>query len=53
MYNMVDTLKVHALDQEWFSAFAQIGGTEEMVKTQKIQMVSWGSLFCISAIPFN
>ncbi len=52
-YNMVDILMVHAVDQKWFSAFAQIGEMEEMVTTQKIRAVSWGSLFCISAIPFN
>jgi hypothetical protein len=52
-YNMMDILMVHAVDQKWFSAFAQIGETEEMVTTQKIHAVSWSSLFCISAIPFN
>ncbi len=53
MYNMVDTLMVHAVDQKWFSAFRQIGEAEEMVTTQEIRAVSWGSLFYISAIPFN
>jgi hypothetical protein len=53
MYNMVDTLMVHVVDQKWFSAFARIGEAEEMVTTQEIRAVSWGSLFCISAIPFN
>ena len=53
MYNMVDILMVHAVDQRWFSAFAQIGEAEEMVTTQEICAVSWGSLFCISVIPFN
>jgi hypothetical protein len=50
MYNMVDTLMVHAVDQKWFSAFAKIGETEEMVTSQEIGAVSWGGLFCISAI---
>ncbi len=31
MYNMVDTLVIHAVDQKWLSAFAKIGRTEEMV----------------------
>ncbi len=53
MFNMVDTLMVHVVDQKWFCAFAQIGETEEMVTTQDICAVSWGNLFCISAIPFN
>jgi hypothetical protein len=26
MYEMVDTLMVHAVDQRWFSAFAILGG---------------------------
>ncbi len=47
---MVDTLMVHAVDQKWFSTFARIGEKEEMVTSQKIYAVSWGSLFCISAI---
>jgi hypothetical protein len=50
---MVDTLMVNAVDQKWFSAFARIGEAEEMVTTQEIRAVSWDSLFCISAIPFN
>jgi hypothetical protein len=53
MYNMVDILMVHAVDQRWFSAFAQIGEAEEMVTTQEFCAVSWGSLFCISAIPYK
>jgi hypothetical protein len=53
MYEMVDTLMYHAVDQKWFSAFARIGEAEEMVTTQEIRAVSWGSLLCISAIPFN
>ncbi len=53
MYNMVDTIMVHVVDQKWLSAVAQIGEVEEMVTTQEIHAVSWGSLFCISAIPFN
>jgi hypothetical protein len=53
MYKMVETLVYHAVDQKWFSAFAQIGEAEEMVTTQEIRAVSWGSLSCISAIPFN
>jgi hypothetical protein len=31
MYNMVNTLVIHAVDQKWFSAFAKIGRKEEMV----------------------
>jgi hypothetical protein len=46
MYNMVDTLMIHAVDQKWFSAFAKIGGTEEMVLSQEIRAVSWGGSFC-------
>jgi hypothetical protein len=52
MYELVDTLMVHGVDQKWFSAFAQNEGGEEMVTTQEIHAVSWGSLFCVSAIPF-
>ncbi len=40
MYDMVDTLMVHAVVQKWFSAFAQIGEAEEMVTTQEICAVS-------------
>ncbi len=50
MYNMVETLMVHAVNQKWFSTFARIGEKEEMVTSQEIHAVSWGSLFCISAI---
>jgi hypothetical protein len=50
MYNMADTLMVHAVDQKWFSAFARIGEKKEMVTSQEIREVSWGSLFRISAI---
>jgi hypothetical protein len=50
MYDMVDTLMIHVVDQKWFSAFAKIGEIEEMVTSQKIGAVSWGSLFCISVI---
>jgi hypothetical protein len=46
MYDMGDTLMIHAVDQKWFSAFAKIGGTEEMVTSQEIREVSWGSSFC-------
>jgi hypothetical protein len=53
MYDMVDTLMVHAVDQKWFSAFARIREVEEMVTTQETCAVGWGSLFCISVIPFN
>jgi hypothetical protein len=53
MCELVDTLMVHGVDQKWFSAFAQIEGVEEMVTTQEIRVVSWGDLFCVSAIPFH
>jgi hypothetical protein len=52
MYALVDTLLVHGVDQEWFSAFALIEGVEEMVTTQEICAVSWGCLFFVSAVPF-
>jgi hypothetical protein len=52
MYELVDTLMVHGVDQKWFSAFAQVEGAEEMVTTQEICAVSWCSLFCVSAVPF-
>ena len=52
MYNLVDTLVIHGVDQKWFNAFALIEGVEEMVTTQEIHAVSWGSLFCVSAVPF-
>ncbi len=46
MYDMMDMLMIHALDQKWFSAFAKIGIMEEMVMSQEICAVSWGDLFC-------
>ncbi len=52
MYNLVDTLMIHGVDKKWFSAFAPVEGAEVMVTTQKIRAVSWGSLFCVSAVPF-
>jgi hypothetical protein len=52
MYELVDTLMVHGVDQKWCRPFALIEGAEEMVTTQEICAVSWGSLFCVSAIPF-
>ncbi len=39
MYDMVDILMVHAVNQKWFSAFAKIGETEEMVTSQEIRVV--------------
>ncbi len=53
IYDMVDTLMVHMVDQKWFSAFNKIGETEEMVTSHEIRAGSWSSLFCISAILFN
>ncbi len=44
--SMVDTLMIHAVDQKWFSAFAEIGRTEEMVTSQEIRAVSWDGLCC-------
>ncbi len=52
MYNLVDTLVVHGVDQTWFSAFTLIEGAEEMVTTQEAHAVSWGRLFCVSLVPF-
>ncbi len=52
MYNLVDTLVIHGVDQKWFSAFALIEGAEEMVTTQEIHVESQGILFCVSAVPF-
>ena len=46
MYNMVDMLMIHAVDQKWFSTFAEIGKKEEMVTSQEICAVSWGGSFC-------
>ncbi len=40
MYNLVDTLVIHGVDQKWFSAFALFKGAEEMVTTQEICAVS-------------
>jgi hypothetical protein len=48
IYNMVDTLMIHAVEQKWFSTFAKIGRMEEMVTSQEICVVSWGGLFCNS-----
>jgi hypothetical protein len=53
IYALVDTLVIHGVDQKWLRAFAQIGEAEEMVTTQEICVVSWCSLSCIFAIPFN
>jgi hypothetical protein len=53
MYDMVDMLMINALDQKWFSAFAKIGRTEEMVTSQEIHAVSWGGLFCNFCNPSN
>jgi hypothetical protein len=47
MYDMVDTLMIHGVDQKWFSAFAKIGRMEEMVTSQEICAVRWGGSFCI------
>jgi hypothetical protein len=52
MYNLVDTLMIHEVDQKWFSTFALVEGAEVTVTTQEIHAVSWGSLFCVSAVPF-
>ena len=52
MYSLVDTLVIHGVDQKWFSAFSLIEGAEEMVTTQETRAVSWGSLFCVSAVSF-
>jgi hypothetical protein len=52
MYHLVDTLVIHGVDQKWFSAFALIEEAEEMVTTPEICAVNWGSLFCVSAVPF-
>jgi hypothetical protein len=46
MYDMVDTLMIHVVDQKWFSALARIGGAEEMVTSQEIHAVSRGGSFC-------
>jgi hypothetical protein len=52
MYALVDTFLIHGVDYKWFSAFTLTEGAEEMVKTQEICAVSWGSLFFVSAVPF-
>jgi hypothetical protein len=52
MYNLVDTLLIHGVDQKWLSTFALVEGAEVMVTTPEICAVSWSSLFCISAVPF-
>ncbi len=52
MNNLVDTLVIHGVDQKWLSAFTLIEGAEEMVTTQETHVVSWGSLCCVSAVPF-
>jgi hypothetical protein len=52
MYNLVNTLMIHGVDQKWFSTFALVKGAEVMVTTQEIPAVSWGSLLCVSAVPF-
>jgi hypothetical protein len=52
IYGLMDTLMVHGVDQKWFSAFSRVEGAEEMVTTQEICVVSWCSLFCVSAVPF-
>jgi hypothetical protein len=52
MYALVDTLMILGVDQKWFSAFALLKGVEEMVTTWEIQVVSWCSLFCVSAVHF-
>jgi hypothetical protein len=52
MYNLVDTFMIHGVDQKWFSTFALVEGAEVMVTTQEIRAVTWGSLLCVSAVPF-
>jgi hypothetical protein len=52
MYDLVDTLMIHKVDQKWFSGFALIKGAEEMVTTQEICVVSWYSLFGVSVVRF-
>jgi hypothetical protein len=52
MYNLVDTLLIHGIDQKWFNTFALVEGAEVMVTTPEIHVVSWNSLFCVSAVPF-
>jgi hypothetical protein len=52
MYNLVDTLIIHGVDQKWFRTFPLVEGVEMMVTTPEICAVSWSSLFCISTLPF-
>jgi hypothetical protein len=52
MYILVDILLIHGVDQKWFRAFTLIDGEEEIVTTQEICAVSWGSLFCVHVVPF-
>jgi hypothetical protein len=42
MYELVDTLMVHGVDQKWFSTFARVEGVDEIVTTQEIRAVSLG-----------
>jgi hypothetical protein len=42
MYELVDIIMVHGVDQKWFSAFVRVEGAEEMVTTQEICVVSLG-----------
>ncbi len=37
MYNLVDTLMIHGVDEKWFSTFALIEGAEVMVTTPEIR----------------
>jgi hypothetical protein len=53
MYNMVDTLMIHVVDQKCFSTFAKMGKTEEMVMSQEICAVSCGGSFCNFCNTFN
>ncbi len=53
MYDMVDTLMIHAVDQKWCSAFSKIGRMEDMVTSQEIHAVSWGGSFCNFFDAFN
>jgi hypothetical protein len=52
LYDLVDTLMIHGVDQKRFSNFALIKGAEEMVTTQEIRAVSWCSSFFVSAVLF-
>ncbi len=52
MYALVDTLMAHGVDQKWFSTFTPIEGVEEMVATPEFCAISWGTLFCVSLVPF-